>query len=156
MKIYATQLAIHDWYLLLPTIQNCINNTFNSSIEETPFHALISYDSSSSSFTPPKLSYAEDELTQHMQRTAQIRQHCRNHLLKAQTYYTDYTNNKRKPKDIKIGMRVYAKTDKHRQLPKNKLDLPVSGPFTVISQKGNTGKLQELFTNQNYIVLPVL
>ena len=64
------------------------------------------------------------------------RQHCRNHLLKVQTYYTNYTSNKRKPKDIKINLRVYAKIDKHRQLPKNKLDLPVSGPFKVISQKG--------------------
>ena len=138
----------------MPTIQHCINNTFNSSIGETPFYALFSYDSSSSSFTPPKLSYAEDELTQHMKRIAQIRQHCRNQLLKAQTYYTDYTNNKRKPKNIKIGMRVYAKIDKHRQLPKNKLDLPISGPLKVISQKGKAWNLQELSTNKNYLVHP--
>ena len=75
-------------------------------------------------------------------------------MLKAQTYYTDCTNNKRKPKDIKIGMRVCAKIDKHCQLPKNKLDLPVSGPFKVISQKGKAWKLQELSTNKNYIVHP--
>ena len=55
-----------------------------------------------------------NELTQHTQRTPEIRQHFRNHLLKAQTYYTDYTNNKRKHKDIKIGLLVYAKIDKHR------------------------------------------
>ena len=154
LGIYTTQFAIHDWDLLLPAIQPCVNNTFNSSIGETPFYALFSYDSSSSSFTPPELSYAVEELAQHMQRTAQIRQHCRSHLLKAQTYYTDYTNNKRRPKDIKIGLRVYAKIDKHHQVPKNKLDLPVSEPFKVISQRRKSWKFQELSTNKNYIVHP--
>ena len=51
-------------------------------------------------------------------------------------------------------MRVYAKIDKHRQLPNNKLDLPVSELFKVISRKGNAWKLQELFTNKNYINHP--
>ena len=118
LRIYTTQLAIHDWDILLPTIQHCINDTFNSSIGETPFYAFFYYDSSSSSFSPPKLSYAEDELTQHLTRTAQIRQHCREHLPKSQTQYTDYTNINRKTKDIQIGSRVYAKIDKHRHTSK--------------------------------------
>ena len=106
LRIYTTQLAIHDGDILLPTIQHCINDTFNSSISESPFYALFSYDSSCSSFPPPKLSYAEDELTQHLQRSAQIGQHCREHLLMAEAQYTDYANTNRKLKDIKIGSRV--------------------------------------------------
>ena len=133
LRIYTTQLAIHDWDILLPTIQHCINDTFNSSIGETPFYALFSYDSSSSTLSPPKLNYAEDELTQHLQRIAQIGQHCREHLLKAQAQYTDYTNSNRKTKNIQIGSRVYAKIDKHRHTPKNKLDLPISAPFKAIA-----------------------
>ena len=38
--------------------------------------------------------------------------------------------------------------------PTNKLDLSVSGPFKVISQKGKAWKLQELSTNKNYSVQP--
>ena len=154
LRIYTTQLAIHDWDILLPTIQHCINDTFNSSIGESPFYALFSYDSSSSSLSPPKLSYAEDELTQHLTRTAQIRQHCREHLLKAQAQYTDYTNINRKTKEIQIGSRVYAKIDKHRHTPKNKLDLSISGPFKVLAPLGKAWKLLELSTNKKFTVHP--
>ena len=55
LRIYTAQYAIHDRDTLLPTIQLCINNTFNSSIGETPFLALFAHDPSTSAFTPSKL-----------------------------------------------------------------------------------------------------
>ena len=141
----------------MPTIQQCINNTFNSSISETPFYALFSYDSSSSSFTSPKLSYAEDEFAQHIQKTAEIRQHWRNRLLRlklttpiVQIIDIISTIGVQIVQIIdiicticvqKLSLRVCAKIDKHRQLPKNKLDLPISAPFKVTSQKGKVWKL---------------
>ena len=152
LRIYTTQFAIHDWDKFLPVIQLCINNTFNSSIGETPFYSLFAHDPSTSSFVPPKFNYSEDELNQHMQRVSAIREYCRETLLAAQDKYTEYTNTGREPKDITVGQRVYAKVSKHR--PTGKLDLPIAGPFEIISPKGNAWKLRELATNRTYIVHP--
>ena len=154
LRIYLKQYAINDWDLLLPVLQLTINSTYNSSIRETPFYALFGYDSSSVALSPPKMSYAEDELTQHMQRVAKVRQHCRNNLLHVQAAYTEQANAGRKTKDISIGQRVYAKADKHKQQPTKKLDLPIHGPFHVIDKKGKAWKLKELETGKIFVVHP--
>lgn len=154
LRIYTDQHAINDWDLLLPVLQLTINNTYNTSIQETPFFALFGYDSGTVTLTPPKLHYGEDDLNQHMQRVSKIRRHCRESLLQSQATYTDYTNAGRHPKNIEIGQRVYAKIDKHRQRPKQKLDLPISGPFIVLSNKGNAWNLKEISTGKNFVVHP--
>ena len=156
LRIYTNQLAIHDWDVLLPVLQLTINNTYNSSIKETPFFALFGYDGNTEALAPPKFSYSEDELTQHQNRVAQIREHCRQQLLKSQDAYTDYTNSGRKNKDIAIGHRVFAKLDKYRTNPRQKLDLPISGPFEVTERRGKAWVLKELATQKVYIVHPDL
>jgi hypothetical protein len=154
LRIYTDQHAIHDWDKLLPVLQLTINNTFNTSIQETPFFALYGYDSATVTLNPPKLNYGEDDLTQHIQRVSKVRQHCRESLLQSQATYTDYTNVGRQPKNIDIGQRVYAKIDKHRRQPKHKLDLPVSGPFIVVNKKGNAWNLKEISTGKSFVVHP--
>lgn len=154
LRIYTTQLAINDWDVLMPVIQLTINNTYNASIQETPFFALFGYDSGTVTLTPPKLNYGEDELTQHMQRVSQIRQHCRERLLQAQASYTELTNVGRHIKSFKVGQRVYAKITKHQQTTRQKLDLPVSGPFTIISGKGYAWNLKESSSGKMYTVHP--
>ena len=52
------------------------------------------------------------------------------------------------------GSRVYAKVINHRQSPKKKLDLPVSGPFKVIAPQGEAWKLLELSANKSFPVHP--
>ena len=151
MRIYTTQYAIHDWDTLLPTIQLCINSTYNSSLQETPFFALFAHDPSTSAFNPPKLNYSEDELNQHLKRVSAIRQHCRDTLLEMQEKYTDYTNIKRKNKIISVGDRVYAKL---KQKSLKKLDCPISGPFLVDSRKQNAWNLREPSTQKLYVVHP--
>ena len=151
LRIYTTQYAIHDWDTLLPTIQLCINSTYNSSLQETPFFALFAHDPSTSALNPPKLNYAEDELNQHLKRVSAIRQHCRDTLLKMQERYTDYTNTKRKTKIISAGDRVYAKL---KQKSLSKLDCPISGPFLVESRRQNAWNLRELSTQKLYVVHP--
>jgi len=154
LRIYTEQYAINDWDSLLPVIQLAINNTYNSSIAETPFYALYSFDSGTVTLSPPKLNYSEDELSQHMLRVAKVREHCREKLLQAQAAYTDYTNCRRCFKDIRVGERVYANITKHRHSPKRKLDMPVSGPFKVIRAKGNSWVLEELATGKTFVVHP--
>jgi len=154
LRIFTEQYAINDWDSLLPVIQLSINNTFNASIAETPFFALLGYDSGTVTLSPPRLHYGEDDLTQHMRRVAQVRQHCRERLLKSQAAYTDYSNAGRQPKDIQVGQRVYANISKHRQKPRRKLDMPVSGPFQVVKQKGKAWILKELATGKTFVVHP--
>jgi hypothetical protein len=81
-----------------------------------------------------------------------IREHCRESLLKAHTNYTDYVNQNRMTKDIKIGQRVFAKLDKY--LHKQKLDLPITGPFIVMGRKGRALQLKEIATKRTYLVHP--
>lgn len=151
LRIYTSELSINDWDKLLPTIQLTINNTFNSSILESPFFALYGYDSSSVTFAPSKMQYSEDELHQHMRRIRDVRTHCRDSLLKAQATFTDYTNAKRKDKDIHIGQRVYAKLPRQNR---RKLDLPVSGPFLVKASKGKAWVLHDVQTGQTFVTHP--
>ena len=116
LRIFINQHATNDWDKLLPVIQLTINNTYNSSIQETPFFALFGYDSGTVTLSPPKLNYGEDDLTQHMQRVSNVRKHCHEKLLQAQAAYTEYTNAGRHTKSFEVGQRVYAKllsTDSH-------------------------------------------
>jgi hypothetical protein len=152
LRIYTNSLATSDWDELLPVLQLTINNTYNSSLKETPFFVLYGYDSPTITLNPPKLNYDESNLAQHMNRMSIIREHCRESVLKAQASYTDYVNDKRSSKDIKIGQRVFAKLDKW--LHKQKLDLPITGPFIVVGKKGRALKLKQLATNKIYLVHP--
>ena len=152
LRIFVNELAINDWDRLLPVVQLCINSTYNQSLKETPFYALFGYDSASSVLNPPRFSYREDELTQHMQRVIHIRKVCQKNLLEAQANYTKTANQGRKNKTIRIGQRVFAKIDKHRTEPKKKLDLPISGPFKVLRRSGKAWVLEELTTHKHYVV----
>ena len=152
LRMFVNQLAINDWDQLLPVVQLCINNTFNASLKETPFYALYGYDGASIALNPPRFSYREDGLTQHMQRVTQIRAFCRKSLLQAQSSYTESANKGRKEKQIKVGSRVFARTDKHQPQEKRKLDLPISGPFIVIASTGKAWTLEEISTGNRYVV----
>ena len=154
LRIYLHQYAAHNWDELLPVLQLTINSTYNSSIQEAPFFALFGYDSSTTVLSPPRLNYDESDLAQHMQRVSQIRHHCRENLLQAQANYTEYANVGRKPKLLKIGQRVYAKLDKHRATSAKKLDLPISGPLTIVEPRGNAWVLNELNTGKKFVVHP--
>ena len=154
LRIYCTEFALNDWDTLLPVVQLAINNSYNTTISETPFYALLGYDSATTSLAPPKLDYSQDELQQHLKRIAETRLFCREALLKNQSRYTEYTNTTRQPKDITVGQRVFARIDKHRQQPKTKLDLPVSGPFKVLKKRQQAWQLLEVGSNKTYIVHP--
>ena len=69
-----------------------------------------------------------------------------------ETILTDRTNQKRKRKNISIGDLAYAKLPK--QIPKQKLDYPVSGPFQVMAKRGNTITIKEEETQKKYQVQP--
>ena len=159
LRIFVDEYALNDWDQLLPTIQLTINCTYNSSIKETPFYALFGYDGASTALNPPRISYQEDGLDQHMRRIVQVRDFCRQRLLKAQEDYTNNTNKGRREKNIEVGQRVFARTDKHQSGTKKKLDLPISGPFKVLQRAGplswtleevSTGKRLEV--HADYIV----
>lgn len=153
LRIYTTTHATKNyWDDLLPVLQLTINNTFNSTIKETPFYALYGYDSFTETLQSPKLNYDESDLAQRMQRITSIRRHCREKLLEAQGKYTEYANKGRSPKEIKIGQRVFAKLAKFKQ--HNKLDLPISGPFKVVGKQGKAYQLQEITTKKTWKVHP--
>ena len=154
LRIYTNSLAINDWDIFLPVVQLSINSTFNASIKETPFFALFGHDSATTALAEPKLNYSQDDLHLRMQRIYKIREYCRNSLLQSQTAYTNYANQGRSPKMISIGQRVYAKIDKHQNTPRQKLDLPISGPFQVTNTKGKAYELAHLNTDKKYIVHP--
>ena len=150
LRIYSNSLAPTDWDQLLPTIQLTINNTHNQSIGDTPFYCLFGFDSPTVTFSRPQLNYNESALNYHLRRIDQIRQHCRENLLKIQAKYIDTANVKRHDKEIQIGQRVYAKLDKH--MSRRKLDLPISGPFQVIEKKGSAYRLQTIQGKNTYTV----
>ena len=152
LRIYTNELKITNWDELIPTIMLTINNTYNSSIKETPFYALYGYDSPTISFVKAKLNYNEDDLNYHLKRVSEIREHCRNTLLKAQDKYTSYKNENRKEKDINIGDRVFARLSKH--IPHKKLNYPISGPFIVADFKGNALILKSINSDESYTVHP--
>jgi len=152
LRIYTNSLAINNWDELLPVLQLTINNTYNASLGETPFFALYGYDSPTITFSPPKIDYSEDDLTARLTRVSQIRRHCHEHLLKEQVKYTEATNDNRKPKNISINQRVFAKLNKHRI--HHKLDYPVSGPMRVISKKGKAFNLKDETSGKTFLVHP--
>ena len=143
-----------DWDELLPVIQLTINNTFNSTIKESPFFALYGYDSPTIKLSPRKLNYSEDDLNMHLTRVDKVRQHCRKELLEQQVKYTNYSNKNRKEKPLEIGQRVYAKLDKHKA--HSKLDFPISGPFVIIGKKGNGFQLNDIANGEVITVHPDL
>lgn len=152
LRIYTDSLATSDWDELLPVIQLTINNTYNSSIQETPFYALYGYDSFTEALQSPKHNYDESDFALRMQRITKIRQHCREKLLEAQKKYTDYTNKDRTPKEIKVGQRVFAKLDKFKNHAK--LDYPITGPFVVLKEHGRAFQLEDVATKRKWIVHP--
>ena len=152
LRIFTNNLAINDWDELLPVLQLTINNTHNASIGESPFFVLYGYDSPTIALTQPKINYSETDLNAHLKRITLVRTHCRNELLKAQAKYTEYANEGREGKEIKVGERVYAKLTKHKTHVK--LDYPVSGPFVVMSKKGKAFTLKDINSTEKYVVHP--
>ena len=152
LRIYTNELKIPDWDEFIPTIQLTINNTFNSSIKETPFYALYGYDSPTITFVKPKINYKEDDLSYHLKNVSEVREHCSNALLKSQIEYTNIKNINRKEKNIQIGQRVFARLKKHYQ--HRKLNYPISGPFKVESKKGNAFILKGIYSEETYTVHP--
>ena len=71
-RIYISELAINDWNDFLPIVQLTINNACNETISETLVFAIFGYDSPSVSLTLPKLSYKEEDLTNHLKRVTEI------------------------------------------------------------------------------------
>ena len=154
LRIFIDELDEPDWDKMLPVVQQTINNSFNSSLRETPFYALFGYDSAAMALSPPKFSYSEDALTEHLTRISRTREFCRKALLKAQEAYTKTTNNKRVVKTIRVGQRVFAKLAGQQSGPLRKLDYPVQGPFTVVRNKGKAWVLQEIATKKEFVVHP--
>ena len=150
LRIFVYETGIQDWDVFLPTLQLTVNNVHNSSIGDSPFRLVFGYDSGSVTFTMPRPDYAEDDLTHHLQRVESIRNHARNFLIDAQTKMTDRVNEQRKEKSIKVNDKVYAKLDKFA--PTRKLNLPISGPFTVIGKKGAAYNLRSEKTENKYDV----
>ena len=113
---------------------------------------LYGFDSPTVTFAPPRLNYGETDGDIRLRRIADVRKYCRDKLEKIQRDYTDRTNQKRKRKNISIGDIIYAKLPK--QIPKQKLDYPVSGPFQVMARRGNTITIKEEETQKKYQVHP--
>ena len=151
LRIYTHEIASNDWDEFLPTLQLTINNTYNSSLGETPFYALYGYDSPTVTLTNPRLNYSEDDLTSHLKRVIAIRDYTLSMLKANQKQVTYQQNEKRKEKPIQVGDRVFAKL---KGIHTNKLDLPVSGPFKVIGQKGRAYKLSRPQSRDELIVHP--
>jgi hypothetical protein len=133
-------------------LQLTINNTFNATIGESPFFALFGFDSPTVTFTPPKLDYSESDLAIRLQRINNVRQECRDRLLKIQAEYTARTNKNRKGKEIHVNDRVYAKLDKH--VHSQKLDMPIAGPFVVTAKQGNRLTIESPLTKEKYEIHP--
>ena len=150
LRIYTNAYSL-SWDELLPSIQLSINNTYNSSINETPFFALYGFDSPTVTFSSPKLDYSESEINVHLARVKQIREHCHSELLNSQSKYTEYTNRDRNEKNVSIGERVWAKLD---HTVRKKLDYPISGPFEVIGKKGTSFYLKKENSSEKYLVHP--
>ena len=152
LRIYTNDLNMHDWDELLYTLQGTINNTFNSSLGETPFYCLFGYDSPTASLSQPTTNYGEDELSHHITKVTRIRKKCREELLKVQDQYTNYTNAARRKKEIQLGERVYAKLKKFYK--HDKLDYPISGPFRVMKMRGSAFELEHIDSKETFIVHP--
>ena len=89
-----------------------------------------------------------------MRRINQIRAVCHKNLLETQKAYTEYANVGRHEKIIYVSLGLYAKITKHQQNPRQKLDLPVSGPFRITGKTGNAWNLLELASGKSYLVHP--
>lgn len=113
---------------------------------------LYGYDSPTISLVSPKVNYRDDDLSIHLKKVSEIREHCRSTLLKAQEKYTNSKNRKRKEKPIEIGDRVFARLKKH--YTHKKLNYPISGPFIVEAFKGNALILKAVSTQEKYTVHP--
>lgn len=152
IRMYTNTLLDVDWDEYVGTLQLTINNTFHSSIKESPFFILYGYDSPTITFSNPKRSYDESDLALRQQRLTLIRNHCRENLLHIQKQYTSYTNKNRQPKDIQIGDRVFA--DLRKFIPPTKLDLPISGPLIVVKKHGKAFVLKDIQSSKSFTVHP--
>ena len=151
IRIYSNELALSDWDELMPIIQLTINNTYNASIKETPFHLLYGYDSPTIQFHQRK-SYNPD--LDHEQRLHAIRIHCKTNLLAMQDKYTNQANKNKNEKIIRVGDRVFAKLKKY--YVHQKLNYPIDGPFSVTGTEGNSYLLKHDATKKTYKVHPDL
>ena len=133
----------------MPIIQLTINNTYNSTIKETPFYLLFGYDSPTIQFHQRK-SYNPD--LDHEQRLQAIRLHCKSNLLAVQDRYTNQANKNKHEKTINVGDRVFAKLKKY--YVHKKLDYPIDGPFIVTGTEGNSFLLKQIDTKKTYKVHP--
>ena len=148
LRIYSHTLNTGEWDDLLPVLQLTINNTYNASLGETPFYALYGYDSPTTTWNPPKLNYSETDLAIRLKKVAAVRNYCREHVLKIQSQFTTRINANRKDKPVEIGDRVFAKLNKHQAM--SKLDLPISGPFTITEKKGNKLTIKSMTTHDTF------
>ena len=150
IRIYVSEIETLEWDIFLPTLQLTINNSYNETLGDSPFYCLFGYDSRSETYQP-RLNYAEDDLSQRLNRIQHIRNFARNKLIQNTENVTKRINDSRKDKNIQIGAKVFAKLIKFRI--HRKLDFPVTGPYTVMGKQCNAFKLRN-DKGENYVVHP--
>ena len=126
-------LETQEWDTFLPTLQLTINSSYSESLGDSPFFCLFGYDSQSETYHQPRLNYAEDDLSQRLNRIQHIRNFARNRLIQNTESVTKKINKTRKDKNIQVGARVFAKLTKFKT--HRKMDYQISGPFTVTEKR---------------------
>ena len=151
IRIYVSEIETQEWDTFLPTLQLTINSSYNESLGDSPFFCLFGYDSQSETYHQPRLNYADDDLSQRLNRIQHIRNFARNKLIQNTENVTKRINKTRKYKNIQIGDKVFAKLTKFKT--HRKMDYQISGPYAVTGKKGNAFILRN-DKGDTYVVHP--
>ena len=126
-----------NWANLLPTAAFAYNNSYNHSLQMTPFKCVFGYD------PELRIDVADDvpageipSARERVQRLYELREQLQEHVIKAQEHQAKYYNQKHKPMEFKRGQLVKLST-RNLKLKNKKLAPRWIGPFRITEVIGS-------------------
>eukprot|EP00798_Chlamydomonas_sp_ICE-L_P029418 gene29418-biopygen5345 len=128
-----------DWPSLLPNAQFAINNAFNRSIQDTPFHLMYGQHPRVA-LQPSDVHNVDTSAKSWLEQMDYAVASARRHLLAAQDRYKSYADRKRRPIILKVGQHVMLSAKNLKYWPglARKLLPRFVGPYPIshVIEKG--------------------
>ena len=132
-----TNVEQMNWANLLPTAMFAYNNSYNHSLQMTPFKCVFGYD------PELRIDVADDvpkgeipSAKERVQRLYELRKQLQEHVIKAQEHQAKYYNQRHKPMEFKRGQLVKLST-RNLKLKNKKLAPRWIGPFRITEVIGS-------------------